>query len=321
MELRNLGKSGLRVSLVGLGCNNFGGRTDLDGTRTVVHAALDAGITLFDTADVYGNRGGSETLLGQILGPERKNIVLASKFGMQMDDEGTLKGGSRRYIMRAVEDSLKRLRTDYLDLYQMHRQDPLTPIDETLRALDDLVRQGKVRYIGCSNKPGWQVVEAIHRAQAMGTEVFVSCQDEYSLLVRDRAERELIPAIEAYGLGLLPYYPLASGMLTGKYKRGAEIPEGTRLAAASNVRGRHMNDENFSKLERLEKFCEARGKTILELAFSWLACRPAVSSVIAGATRPEQIAANIKAASWQLTEDEMTEIDQLAPTCGPYTGF
>jgi aryl-alcohol dehydrogenase-like predicted oxidoreductase len=320
MELRNVGASGLRVSVVGLGTNNFGRRMDLEATRAVIHAALDAGITLFDTADMYGGQGGSESQIGDILGDRRKDIVLASKFGMQMDSAGIKKGGSRKYIMESVEASLRRLKTDYLDLYQFHRPDALTPVQETLRALDDLVRQGKVRYIGCSNKPSWQVVEADWAAQSMGTAKFISCQDEYSLLNRD-AEYELIPAMQHCGLGLLPYYPLASGMLTGKYRRNAEIPSDARLAAASNVRDRHMNDAQFDKLEKLEAFCATRGRSILELAFSWLACNPVVSSVIAGATKPEQIAANIKAASWKLTAEEMVQIDQLAPGPGVHTGW
>ncbi len=202
MKLRNLGRSGLRVSVVGLGCNNFGGRIDLEASRKVVHRALDSGITLFDTADIYGERGGSETCLGAILGDRRKDIVLATKFGMEMDD-GEKRGGSRRHIMQAVEASLKRLKTDWIDLYQYHRPDPLTPIDETLRALDDLIRQGKVRYVGCSNMPSWQVATAQWTARDLGLDAFVSAQDEYSLLVRD-AEKELIPAASHYGLGLLP---------------------------------------------------------------------------------------------------------------------
>ncbi|MGE3645510.1 MAG: aldo/keto reductase [Beijerinckiaceae bacterium] len=311
MELRNLGKSGLRVSTVGLGCNNFGGRLDLDGTRKVVHAALDAGITLFDTADVYGNRGGSEEQLGEILGSRRKEIVLASKFGMQMDESGIKKGGSRRYVMEAVEASLRRLKTDWIDLYQMHRIDPLTPIEETLRALDDLVRQGKVRYIGCSNKPSWQVVDAVWTAKTCGLNGFVSCQDEYSLLNR-AIEAELIPAMLDNGLGLLPFYPLASGMLTGKYRRGEQPAPDTRFGKPG-FRNLHLNDENFAKVEELERFCADRGKTLLELAFSWLACQPVVSSVIAGATKPEQIAAIVKAASWKLSANEMAEIDRICP--------
>src|SRR5712692_7604527 len=218
MELRNLGRSGLRVSLVGLGCNNFGGRIELEASRKVVHRALDLGITLLDTADIYGNLGGSETCLGQILGDRRKDIVLATKFAMPMDQAKTLKGASRGYIMAAVEASLKRLKTDWIDLYQVHQPDPATPIEETMRALDDLIRQGKVRYVGCSNFPAWQVVSAQWTARHRGLDAFVSCQDEYSLLVRD-IERELVPAMTEYGLGLLPFFPLASGLLTGKYNR------------------------------------------------------------------------------------------------------
>ncbi|HSB78343.1 MAG TPA: aldo/keto reductase, partial [Candidatus Methylomirabilis sp.] len=214
MKQRSLGKSGLQVSLIGLGCNNFGGRIDLEASRKVVHKALDLGITLFDTADIYGERGGSETILGQVLGDRRKDIVLATKFGMPMDDAGVLKGASRRYILSEVEASLRRLRTDWIDLYQLHTPDPLTPIEETLRSLEDLIRQGKVRYIGCSNLPAWQVVEALWTARLLGINAFVSCQDEYSLVVRD-PDRELLPTMEAYGLGLLPYFPLASGLLTG----------------------------------------------------------------------------------------------------------
>src|SRR6201998_2374820 len=205
VELRNLGKSGLRVSLVGLGCNNFGGRIDFNASKAWVHKALDLGITLLDTADTYGNRGGSEETLGRILGERRKDIVLASKFGYPMNDSETLSGPSRRYIMNAVEASLKRLKTDYLDLYLLHRPDPLTPIEETVRALDDLIRQGKARYVGCSNLPAWQVVDAVLCAESLGGECFVACQDEYSLLVR-YVDPELIPAMQKLGLGMLPYF-------------------------------------------------------------------------------------------------------------------
>ena len=310
MQERNLGKSGLRVSVVGLGCNNFGGRIDLEATRKVVHKAIDLGIALFDTADVYGERGGSETLLGQVLGDRRKDIVLASKFGMVMDDAEKLKGGSRRYIMRAVEDSLRRLKTDWIDLYQLHRNDPLTPLEETLRALDDLIRQGKVRYIGCSNLPAWRVVEAQWTARANGLNAFASCQDEYSLMVRG-AEKELIPAALHFGMGLLPYFPLANGLLTGKYKRNAPMPAGARMTKEAPRAKEVLTDINWEKTEKLTAFCEARGKTLVELAFSWLAAQPVVSSVIAGATKPEQIAANVKAAEWALTADELAEIDGI----------
>ncbi len=308
MKLRNLGKSGLRVSLIGLGCNNFGGRLDLENSRAVIHKALDAGITLFDTADMYGNRGGSETAMGQILGDRRKDIVLASKFGMAMDD-GEKKGASRRYIMAAVEASLKRLKTDWLDLYQVHQHDPLTPIEETLRALDDLVHAGKVRYIGCSNFSAAQVIEAQLTARQLNLNAFVSCQDEYSLLKRD-LDSERIPVMERYGLGLLPFYPLASGMLTGKYKRDVPI-EGTRLAPGQPFRNKFVTDANWAGVGKLKAFVKARGHTMLELAFSWLAARPCVSSIIAGATKPEQIEANIKAAEWELSAADLAEIDTL----------
>ena len=310
MQERNLGKSGLRVSVVGLGCNNFGGRIDLEATRKVVHKAIDLGITLFDTADVYGERGGSETLLGQVLGDRRKDIVLASKFGMVMDDAEKLKGGSRRYIMRAVEDSLRRLKTDWIDLYQLHRNDPLTPLEETLRALDDLIRQGKVRYIGCSNLPAWRVVEAQWTARTNGRNAFTSCQDEYSLLVRD-IEPDIVPVAQEYGLGILPYFPLASGLLTGKYRRNATMPEGARLTTTQRLADRYMTEANWERVERLDDFAKARGRTLLELAFSWLAAKPVVSSVIAGATKPEQLEANVRATEWTLTPEDLAEIDAI----------
>jgi aryl-alcohol dehydrogenase-like predicted oxidoreductase len=294
------------VSVVGLGCNNFGGRIDLEASKAVIHKALDAGITLFDTADAYGNRGGSETAMGQILGDRRKDIVLATKFGLPMDD-GEKKGASRRYIVTAVEASLKRLKTDWLDLYQQHRHDPLTPIDETLSALDDLVRAGKVRYIGNSNFTAAQTVEAQLTARQSGFNAFASCQDEYSLLKRD-LDAERLGTMERYGLGLLPYFPLASGLLTGKHKRGAAAA-GSRLATTQF--SAFMNDKNFDTIETLEGFVKARGHTMLELAFSWLAARPTVASIIAGATRPEQIEANVKATEWALTPDDMAEIDKI----------
>ncbi len=317
METRNLGRSGLRVSAVGLGCNNFGGRIDTAASRLVVHAALDAGITLFDTADAYGERGGSETALGEILGPRRKDIVLATKFALPMDEGAnagaeTLKGASRRYIFRAVEASLTRLRTDWIDLYQQHRPDPLTPIEETLRALDDLIRAGKIRYAGCSNLPAWQVVEAAWTARSAGLNGFVSCQDELSLLVRGH-ESELVPAMRAYGLGLLPYFPLASGLLTGKYQRNHPLPADARLTNTQRLADRYLTEANWAAAERLDDFARARGHTLLELAFSWLLSRAPVSSVIAGATKAEQVSANVAAGNWTLSEEELTEIDHLVP--------
>ncbi|MFI5387360.1 MAG: aldo/keto reductase [Fimbriimonadales bacterium] len=310
MKFRNLGSSDLRVSLVGLGCNNFGGRIDLDASRKVIDKAIEAGITLFDTADIYGSAGGSEEILGQVLGSRRKDIVLATKFGMQMGEDASKKGASRKYIMAAAEDSLRRLRTDWIDLYQLHQPDPSTPIEETLRALDDLAKQGKVRYIGVSNMQAWQVVDSLWTSKTNGLSAFLSCQDEYSLLVRD-PEKELIPAMEAKGLGLLPYFPLASGLLTGKY-RGGHMPEGTRIANTQRLRDRVMTDKNVRIVEALGEFAKSRGRTMLELAFGWLTSHPVLSSVIAGATKPEQVEANAKAADWELTAEEMAEVDRLS---------
>jgi aryl-alcohol dehydrogenase-like predicted oxidoreductase len=313
METRNLGTSGLRVSAVGLGCNNFGGRIGKAETRAVVHKALDLGITLFDTADTYGNRGGSEECLGEILGERRKDIVLATKFAMPMDDARVKSGASRRYIMSAVEASLRRLRTDWIDLYQQHRPDPLTPIEETLRALDDLIRQGKVRYVGNSGFAGWQVVEAHWTGLHLGLNRFISCQNEYSLVERG-IEEELIPAMRACGLGLLPFFPLAGGLLSGKYRRQAPLPAGSRLAKNTGMAERYLTPANWAIVERLEEFCARRAMTLLELAFSWLLARPTLASVIAGATSPEQVEQNVKAGIRTLTAEDMAEIDRLART-------
>ena len=310
MQIRNLGNSGLRVSAVGLGCNNFGQRTDLETSRKVIHKAIDLGITLFDTADIYAGLGGSETVLGAVLGDRRKDIVLATKYSKPMASDGTKQGASRRYIMEAVEASLRRLKTDYIDLYQQHDYDPLTPLEETLRALDDLIRQGKVRYIGNSNFPAWRLAEAEFTARAMNVPRFVSCQDEYSLLVRG-IEKDLLPAAQEYGLGLLPYFPLASGLLTGKYKRGSTAPDDTRFAKAPVLRDRYLTPRNEDSAEKLQTFAQARGHTLLELAFSWLAARPQVASVIAGATRVEQVEQNVKALSWALSAEDIAEIDEI----------
>jgi aryl-alcohol dehydrogenase-like predicted oxidoreductase len=310
MQIRNLGGSGLRVSAVGLGCNNFGQRIDLEASRKVIHKAIDLGITLFDTADIYSGMGGSETVLGEVLGDRRKDIVLATKFSKAMSEDGTKQGASRRYIMSAVEASLKRLKTDYIDLYQQHDYDPLTPIEETLRALDDLIRQGKVRYIGNSNFPAWRIAEAEHVARAMNVGRFVSCQDEYSLVVRD-IEKDLLPCAQAYNLGLLPFFPLASGLLTGKYKRGEAAPDDTRFGKIPRLRDRYVTPRNEENVEKLQSFAQARGHTLLELAFSWLAARPQVASVIAGATRVEQVEQNAKAISWSLSAEDMAEIDKI----------
>jgi aryl-alcohol dehydrogenase-like predicted oxidoreductase len=313
MEFRNLGQSGLRVSSIGLGCNNFGSRIDEAATKAVIHKALDLGITLFDTADVYGERGGSEAVMGRILGDDRKRIVLATKFAAPMDDSGEKVGGSRQYIMTAIEDSLRRLKTDWIDLYQMHRVDPRTPIEETLRALDDLIRQGKVRYIGCSNFPPWQMTEAAWTARVAGLNGFVSCQDEYSLIHRAPVA-ELIPAARKLGFGLLPFFPLASGLLTGKYRRNAPLPAGTRLAKTQRLADRYLTERNWEIAEKLGDFAEAHGRTMLELAFSWLLAQSPVASVIAGATRPEQLEQNVKAGGWALTPDALAEIDRIAQT-------
>jgi aryl-alcohol dehydrogenase-like predicted oxidoreductase len=310
MQIRNLGASGLRVSAVGLGCNNFGQRTDLETSRKVIHRALDLGITLFDTADIYAGQGGSETVLGTVLGERRKDIVLATKFSKPMAADGTKQGASRRYIMNAVEASLKRLKTDYIDLYQQHDYDPLTPIEETLRALDDLIRQGKLRYIGNSNFPAWRIAKAEFTARAMNTSRFISCQDEYSLLVRG-IEKDLLPAAQEYRLGLLPFFPLASGLLTGKYQRGAAAPEDTRFAKMPVLRDRYVTPRNEDIVQKLNAYAKARGHTLLELAFSWLAARPQVASVIAGATRVEQVEQNVKAIGWNLSAEDMAEIDRI----------
>jgi aryl-alcohol dehydrogenase-like predicted oxidoreductase len=312
MKERNLGRSGLKVSTLGLGCNNLGGRLDRAASTRVVHAALDLGVTLFDTADVYamGNRGGSEILLGEALGERRKDIVLATKFGLPMDDERKQRGGSRRYIVNAVEASLTRLKTDWIDLYQLHVPDPETPIEETLRALDDLLSQGKVRYIGCSNFMAWQMVDANLKARQANLTSFVSCQNEYSLLVR-HVDRELSDALLAYGVGFLPYFPLASGLLSGKYRRNAALPQGARLTISPKLTDRFLNEGNYELVEKLQDFCDNRGQTLLELAFSWLLARPFVSSVIAGASTPEQLAQNAKAVESTLTAADLGDIDRI----------
>lgn len=309
MKLRRLGNSGLKVSEVGLGCNNFGMRIDADQTQAVVDAAIDAGVTLFDTADIYGGTK-SEEFLGQALGKRRQQVVVATKFGMRIGDDDARKGGSRRWMIRAAEDSLRRLKTDYIDLYQFHQPDPDTPVEETLRALDDLVSQGKVRYIGNSNFAGWQIADADWKARTAHWTPFVSAQNQYSLLER-RVEHEVLPACERFGLGFLPFFPLASGLLSGKYKRGEAPPEGTRLAAWGQRGAQALSQKNFDKVENLTAWAEARGHTILELAFAWLLGHPVVSSVIAGATSPEQVRANAATADWRLTPEEVAEVGAL----------
>ena len=304
MRYRPLGSSGLLVSTVGLGCNNFGGRIDLEASKPVIHAALDAGITLLDTADIYGNRGGSERILGEALKGHRDEVVLATKWGGDMGTGPGVARGSRRYIRQAVEASLTRLQTDHIDLYQQHVPDPVTPIAETLAALDELVAEGKVRYIGSSNYTGWQVADADWTARQRGGERMISAQNHYSLLERD-VEREVLPACERFGVGILPFFPLANGLLTGKYRRGQPVPEGTRLA------GRPIDEATYDILDRLTDYAHQRGHTLLELAFGALLARPVVASVIAGATKAEQVYANVDAAEWQLSEHERAEVDEL----------
>ncbi|HEY6419461.1 MAG TPA: aldo/keto reductase [Candidatus Binataceae bacterium] len=310
MDYRSLGKSGLQVSLAGLGCNNFGMRCDAEQTRAVVHRALDEGITLFDTADVYGGKGASEELLGKALGERRKDAIVATKFGMPMGDGPYTRGASRRWIMAAAEASLRRLGTDYIDLYQIHFPDPATPQDETLAALDSLVCAGKVRYLGNSNFAGWQLADAAWISRSHGFAPYVSAQNQYNLLDR-RIERELVPACRHFGVGILPYFPLASGFLTGKYRRGAEIPKETRFGMMQRMADQILTPANFATLERLEEFARSREHSMVALATSWLASQPEVSSVIAGATRPEQVTENVKACGWKLKPEELAEIDKL----------
>ena len=311
MRYRRLGDSGLVVSVVGLGCNNFGRRIDVDATRKVVDAALDAGVTFFDTADAYGE---SETFLGEVLAGRRDQVVLATKFGNPLrgalgDDHDAR--ASRWYIRRAVERSLQRLRTDHIDLYQLHRPDRLTPIEETLAALTDLVREGKVRYIGNSNFAAWQVADADWIARTRGYERFISAQNEYSL-IDTAVEAELVPALQRFGLGLLPFFPLANGLLTGKYRRDAPRPEGTRLHSANYAD--YATPERFDRMEALQRYADERGATLLQVAIGGLAARPAVASVIAGATRPEQVQANAEAGSWTPTSEDLTALDSVLST-------
>lgn len=313
MEFRDLGSSGLRVSVAGLGCNNFGGRIDFEATARVVHKALDLGINFFDTADTYGDRGRSEEYLGKILGSRRDEVVIATKFGLPMSDGARPRNASSRYVVSAIEASLRRLRTDYVDLYQIHFPDVDTPIEETLTALDELLRQGKVRYIGCANFEIWQIVDAVRTAKGLGLAGLVSCQNQYSLLVQD-AEQEILPAADNFRLGFLPYYPLAGGFLTGKYRRGEPMPEGARLSTVKRLADRYVTERNWTLVEKLEALATSRGRTLLDLAFAWLLAHRPVSSVIAGATKPEQVEANVKATAWALTIEDMDAVDRVFMT-------
>jgi aryl-alcohol dehydrogenase-like predicted oxidoreductase len=310
MTYRRLGPSGLAVSVVGVGCNNFGRKIDLAGTKAVVDAAVEAGITLFDTADVYGDPpGASEECLGAALkaNGKRDDVVIATKFGSPMGGPDWGARGSRRYIVRAVEASLRRLGTDHIDLYQIHRPDEATPIAETLSALDDLVRAGKVRYIGSSNFAGWQIADAAWTAQTAGSAPFISAQNEYSLLDRG-IERDVIPACGRFGVGMLPFFPLANGLLTGKYRRD-DIPAGSRLSLDRFAP--YLARAPWDVIEKIEAYAQERSLSILEVAISGLAAQPAVASVIAGATTAEQVRANAAAGSWNPTDDDLKTLNEI----------
>jgi aryl-alcohol dehydrogenase-like predicted oxidoreductase len=316
VELRHLGESGLVVSVVGLGCNNLGrpgtAAESLAGSRALIGAAIDAGINLFDVADVYGApRGRSEELLGQALSGRRDHAVIATKFGVDMQgangpDFGAR--GSRRYVKRAVEASLRRLGTDWIDLYQLHRADPNTPIEETLGALDDLVREGLIRYAGVCNLAGWQVADAVWLARTGNIRAPIAAENHYSLLERE-AERDVLPACERFGLGVLPYFPLANGLLTGKYQRDVEPAASARLAG----RTRLLADAPWDRIEKLRAFADERGIGMVSVAIGWLAAQRSIGSVIAGATTPEQAIANANAAQWHPTEEDLQVLDEICP--------
>jgi aryl-alcohol dehydrogenase-like predicted oxidoreductase len=306
MEMRRLGNAGPEVSLVGLGTNNFGWRIDLEASRKVIDRALDVGITHFDTADIYGGSGGSENTIGAVLGSRRSRVFLATKFGKPMAGSDEKSRGSRRYVIPAVETSLKRLKTDWIDLLWMHEPDPSTPIEETFAALEDLRRQGKVRHLGASNFSSAELEAAAAAAKKLGIPGFIATQDEYSLIAR-QYETTLAPALAKLGLGLVPYFPLGGGALTGKYRKSAPLPEGTRHASGSSK----FLDPHWDRIEALHQFAETRGHTLVELAMSWLAAKPLVASIIAGATRPEQVDANVVSVNWKLTPAEISEVDKI----------
>jgi aryl-alcohol dehydrogenase-like predicted oxidoreductase len=310
METRPLGSSDLRLSLIGLGCNNFGGRIDLDATRKVVDKALELGVTHFDTADVYGGGGRSEEFLGECLAGRRDSVVLATKIGKPVGDNAPTSRGNRAYIASAIEACLKRLRTDRIDLLYMHEPDPATPIDETLRTLDDAVKAGKVRHLAASNYSAGEVTDAVDAARRLGLTGFIATQDEYSLLARD-IEDALLPVLKTHRLGLVPYFPLAGGALTGKYRKGRPMPEGARLTGNQRSAGRFFSAANQEKVEQLTAFAEKSGHTLLELALNWLAGRPQVASIITGATKPEQLEANVRALGWQLSTEELATVDAI----------
>ncbi len=306
LEKRKLGPSSLEVSLVGLGTNNFGGRMAVDAARPVIFKALDVGVTHFDTADIYGGSGGSETIIGEVLGARRKEVTLATKFGKVMAGSNEQHRGSRAYVKSAVEASLKRLKTDWIDLLWMHEPDPSTPIEETFRAIEELTKSGKVRHIGSSNFTGEQLEESVMTAKKIGVPGFVTCQDEFSLTNR-KIEKTLLPTMAKHGLSLVPYFPLGGGALTGKYRKGKAMPEGGRHKSSDN----RFLDPHWDTIEALHQFAESRGHTLLELAMSWLASQPIVASIIAGATKVEQVEANAKSVAWKLTPEDMAEVNKL----------
>jgi aryl-alcohol dehydrogenase-like predicted oxidoreductase len=316
VEQRNVGKSGLRVGSVGLGCNNFGWLIDEDTSRTVIGRALDLGATLFDTAPRYGKEGGeSESILGKVLGDRRKNVVIITKFGVPLGAGGP-PNTSRAVVLESAEASLRRLRTDHIDIFMLHWPDPKTPLEETLRALDDLVTAGKVRYIGCSNLVAWQLVESKWISRTERLHGFIIAQNEYSILSR-RPDTDLIPALVEYGVGFIPYSPLANGLLTGKYSRRAAPPAESRLGKNTWKLGdRLLTEEKLALVEALDEFARARGHKLIELATSWLLARPTVCSVIAGATRPEQVEQNLSAGEWRLSADELAEVDRICRGSG-----
>ncbi len=308
MEYRTLGTSGLKVSALGLGTNSFGRRADEQQSKRVIDQALDLGVNFLDTANMYGPRL-SEEIIGKALKSKRDQILIATKFGRSMGDGPNDRGASRSHIVEQLEGSLSRLKTDYIDLYQLHSPDPDTPIEETLRALDDCVRNGKVRYIGCSGVTAWQACEAVWTSRMLNLNAFVSVQPYYNLLKRE-IEKELVPFCRAYGLGIIPYFPLEGGLLTGKYRFGKPAPANSRFAGRTESEKR-FSKRNFSILAGLERFAEKRGRPVLELALAWLLANPSVSTVIAGATKPEQVVANERSLDWKLSTDELKEIDEI----------
>lgn len=320
MEQKALGRSGLQVSVVGLGCMNFGMMNDQAQATAIVNRAIELGINFFDTADVYGNRGTSEEYLGKALGARRRDILIATKFAGPMSPEQPwMQGGSRRWIMRAVEDSLRRLGTDYIDLYQMHRPDTAVPIAETLRALDDLVHQGKVRYLGCSNYAAWQIADAAWTAGNDHSTPFISAQNRYSVMSRD-IEKEVVPAVTAHGLGIIPYFPLESGLLSGKYRPGESFPADSRLAKWGKwAAGSFASPEKLDQIGKFFALCDRYDHTLLQLAMGWLVAQPCVSSVIAGVTTVKQLEQNVAAAQWRGSAEELAEIDKISPP--PESGF